>query len=569
MVFSAREPRGVDLAGRWSRGHGLSLRGKLEEAPLHGWVSERFVPPDFRGVARGEVELTLPTGGKPSGELRLEKLAFVLPPVEVGNEGDVRLSYRNGELSIGALSLKGEDFQLQAAGRIAPGSSWDLSVRGTSDLALARRITSKVREASGSASADVTVRGPWGRPAIQGPVEIQEGARLLVEGVDLPFKEIAGQGYLDGRRGLAVESVDARFGDEGRLHAEGFVGTRGFRWTDLRLFIEARDIVYERPRQVTYRFDADLMATGGPAKPELRGDVRLKNLAYAKRLNWKTMVLDFLRRRPREVERRAAEGGLLVDLAIAGSQDLKVENNLADLELAVDLRARGIFPEPHLWGRVEVLGGTIRFRSRDYDALRSTVEFLGETQPIPLLDLHARTSVGQYAVTVDVSGRLDRYQVSMASVPPLPQTELLALLTVGPAPPETISAANIVSGAPLRESVTAQAITTAEATSFLTGRIQDVLESEVTDILGFEQFHIDPAYSAATQTSVPKVTVGKTITRALFARYSASLGLQPEQDLELQYTLSPVVQVLGTWSDKSTQTKGSLGGEVRFRFTFR
>ena len=142
----------------------------------------------------------------------------------------------------------------------------------------------------------------------------------------------------------------------------------------------------------------------------------------------------------------------------------------------------------------------------------------------------------------------------MASLPPLPQNDIVALLTLGMTSEE-------LSGT--------QGVTAAEAASFITGGLQEEVEGGVGELLGFDQFHIDPAYSPATQTTVPRVTVGKAITRAMFARYSAAMGGETEQDLEVQYTLNPRVLLLGTWTDRGSQAEGSLGGEVRFRFSFR
>ncbi|HSH71156.1 MAG TPA: translocation/assembly module TamB domain-containing protein, partial [Deferrisomatales bacterium] len=86
---------------------------------------------------------------------------------------------------------------------------------------------------------------------------------------------------------------------------------------------------------------------------------------------------------------------------------------------------------------------------------------------------------------------------------------------------------------------------------------------------GVDLFHIDPSYSPATQTTVPRVTLGKAITEELYARYSAAVGDDTQQNLELQYTLGPRISLLGTWVDRGNQERGSLGGEVRFRFPFR
>ena len=224
-------------------------------------------------------------------------------------------------------------------------------------------------------------------------------------------------------------------------------------------------------------------------------------------------------------------------------------------ELDVDLRARGYLSRLAYLGRVEVQEGKVRFRMQEYDAARSAIEFLGEARPAPLLDLHGRATIQQYAVNVDVDGPLDNYQVTLSSVPVLPQNDLVALLSVG------TTAEKLGPGT--------DTVTAAEAASFVTGQVQDELESQVSDLLGFDQFHLDPAYSTSNQTTVPRVTVGKAITQALFARYSTAIGGEVEQDLEVQYTLSPSLQLLGTWADKGSRAKGSLGGKVRFRFSFR
>ena len=55
-------------------------------------------------------------------------------------------------------------------------------------------------------------------------------------------------------------------------------------------------------------------------------------------------------------------------------------------------------------------------------------------------------------------------------------------------------------------------VTAMEATSFLTGQIQDELEYQMNRVLGFDQFHINPSYSETLQTTVPRVTVGRALS---------------------------------------------------------
>jgi translocation and assembly module TamB len=264
------------------------------------------------------------------------------------------------------------------------------------------------------------------------------------------------------------------------------------------------------------------------------------------------LVLDALARKPRRAKTRAEEG-VFVDLAVRGSDDVRVENNVAELDLAADLRVRGYLPDPTLWGRVDVLDGAVRILGRDYETMESTVEFLGETQPVPQLDLHARTQTRDYTVNVDVTGPLDNYQVGLTSVPYLTHTDIAALLTMGMTSQEMEGSGNAAG---------------VGSASILSEGFQEEFTA-VGEVFGVDLFHIDPSYSPATQTTVPRVTLGKAITEQLSARYSVAVGADTQQNVELQYTLNPRVSLLGTWIDRDNQERGSLGGEVRFRFPFR
>ncbi|MEW6486680.1 MAG: translocation/assembly module TamB domain-containing protein [Thermodesulfobacteriota bacterium] len=551
--FSAQEGRGVALRGGWAPGEALSAVVELEAVPLQGWVAHLAIPEDFGGEADGRGEVRwVPESGVSAG-LELSRLRVALEPIALEAPVPVRLAYDRGDVRIESLRLAGNGFGLSASGEFRPGEAWDLDAQATLELDVLRRWVPGVRRSSGTARAELEWRGPWASPRLAGPIAVEPGATLALEALDLPIEDLEASGFFDAEKGFVIEWVDAQVG-MGRAHVEGVVGMEGLRPGSLRLLAELRNIAPERPPRVHSLFDADLLLTGTVDRPEIRGDVRLKEFLYEQRVNLKTLIFQALERRPREVRGVPEAGTVFVDVSVRGDDNLRVENNLADLSLAVDLRARGYLPRPVLWGRVEVREGTARLRAVEYEVLRSSVEFLGETRPVPVLDVHVRTTVRQYSVSVDISGPLDDYHVNLSSLPTLPHNDIVALLTLGTTAGEMQDA---------------QALTAAEAASFFTGRLQDELETEVGELLGFDQFSIDPAYSPATQTTVPRVTVGKAITRSLFARYSAAIGGETEQTLEAQYSLTPRVSLLGTWTDRGAQAQGSLGGEIRWRFPFR
>jgi autotransporter translocation and assembly factor TamB len=146
---------------------------------------------------------------------------------------------------------------------------------------------------------------------------------------------------------------------------------------------------------------------------------------------------------------------------------------------------------------------------------------------------------------------VEQFDLTLTSDPPLDEVEILALLTVGEFG-ESLSGLEGGIGA-------------AEATSFLTGKFQDVVEERLKNITGFSRFQIDPYVSKTTGTVAPRITVSKRLmSDRLFVTYSTAVGTTEEQELKLEYLLSTHISLLGARDEL-----GTLGGDVKFRFEFK
>ncbi|HSH70819.1 MAG TPA: translocation/assembly module TamB domain-containing protein, partial [Deferrisomatales bacterium] len=441
FTATLREPRGVTLTAGWEPMVGLEVGLNLREVPLAGWVPGPGPAADLSGVVEGRGSLDWPPGGRPRGALELTDLVVRWPPLELSAEAPARLRWEGGTVQLESLSMAGEGVRVTASGSAEPLHSWNLEARSTVDLATLASLLPQVERGQGSVKLGLEVQGPWAEPQLRGPVEIPAGAVLKLAGVPVALEDLDASGALEGNRRFTLDWFDAQV-REGRLHLEGGLDLDGWRPGALRFYSEIRDLDLQWPTQVAYRFDADALITGTVAAPQVRGEVRLQEFLYSRSINWRRLVLDALDRKPRQAQIRTEEG-VFVDLAVRGNEDVRVENNVAELDLAADLRVRGYLPDPTLWGRVDVLDGAVRVRGRDYEALQSTVEFLGETQPVPQLDLHVRTQTRDYTVNVDVTGPLDNYQVGLNSVPYLTHTDIAALLTLGMTSQEIEGSGNV------------------------------------------------------------------------------------------------------------------------------
>jgi translocation and assembly module TamB len=104
-----------------------------------------------------------------------------------------------------------------------------------------------------------------------------------------------------------------------------------------------------------------------------------------------------------------------------------------------------------------------------------------------------------------------------------------------------------------------------EATSFMTGKFQDVLEERLTTITGLDRLQIDPYVSKTTANVEPRVTVSKRlIGEKMFVTYTTTLATKEEQILKLEYYLNKNMSLLGVRDER-----GIFGGDISFRFTFK
>ncbi|TLN26600.1 hypothetical protein FDZ71_00585 [bacterium] len=532
---------------------GLNAALLLSGALLEEWPEAKEGKTPVTGAVTGRVEVLWGPQSGFAAKALIPELSVRSEFVNVKNREPLRATFADSTLALESFIISGEGMDLSLSGKVKPGAFYDVRVGGKADLGLILDRVEGVEDASGVAVVDGVISGNWDDPLMHGYLEIPGFSSVKLKKVAFPFEDIRMKVSFENGNSLFLEKLDAKFA-RGTIHGEGTVGLSNFMPEDLRIFVEARDVDYEFPKEVKYLFDGDFLVTGKPRAPDVRGEVRLKNFSFRQRLKWRTSILNMIGGHKAEQKvTDSLEERPFVDIAISGRDNLKVENNLGEFLFGVDLRVRGRLPSPELIGEVSAREGFIRFRGREYELMRSKVEFLGDTGAGAIIDAAATTTVGQYTVTLSAEGPLSDFRVEMSSEPALQRQDIISLLALG-----TTS-----------ENVSTGDVTAYEATNVLTGGIQDELENQANEVLGIDQFHIDPAYSEAMQSTVPRITVAKALGESLYARYGVLMGAQPEQGLSLEYTLSPGVLLSGAWSDQGKQAEGAFSGELRFRVTFR
>ena len=119
-----------------------------------------------------------------------------------------------------------------------------------------------------------------------------------------------------------------------------------------------------------------------------------------------------------------------LDLELAG-RELQVSGLGIDSRWTTQLAISGVADAPRFTGRADLVRGDYEFAGRNFRLDRGVIRFRGESPPDPLLDIHAEAQVQGLDASVRVTGTGLKPEITFASVPALPQDELLSRILFG------------------------------------------------------------------------------------------------------------------------------------------
>ena len=484
-----------------------------------------------------------------TGTLLLSTFALSLGDYRIENEGDIGLRLQNGSLEVTSLVLRGAGTRLSVTGSSRWGKDLEVTCNGEADLSLFRALTRAVEHADGIASVKLTVREDWTSPEIAGELVVRNGL-LKIRDVPQRFTGLNGSIVFDQNR-ITSEGVTGEVGG-GTITISGSAGLARLSLTDFSTRTVIDNVIIRYPPGLTANLGGTLYYEGSLEAQSLTGEVIIKKARYERRVDWKSMLVDFSKKfLPQKKTELGWIGETQLNVRFSGKDNILFENNLAKVPLDVDLLFRGTVNQVQLLGRVEARKGEVYFRKNVFRILYASVDFTDPHRINPVLDVQAETRVREYQIRMGVSGTADRAVVTFLSDPPLTDSDILAMLALGRKGEELKGKESNVGSS--------------EAISFATGAFQDFLETRARSLTGLDRFQVDP-YINKYDTAVPRVTVGKEMVQdKLIMSYSSNIGgTTPEQNIRLEYILNRNVSILGEYDEL-----GQIGADVKFRFEFR
>lgn len=498
-----------------------------------------------RGGLRGDLRTPLTEGAAQISRLTIggERLRLV-------NRLPIVVRIARGTVEVEETLLESERDRVVFAARIGPDGG-EVRSEAKGDLALLEAVVPAVASARGEFQASLTAQkaasGPW---RYRGGASVRRGA--LDVGFLVGITELAGEVSIEDRRATIREMIGKLGG--GEFLAEGEVGLEDG-W-DVGWAVRDADLGI--PEWLDYRASGNGRLEGEMARPKLSGEIEITQAVYDRRIEWAEFLPWFRRQTQQGGDALAAPVAL--DLRLFADGGLFVDNNLAQAELGGDLDVKGTVDSLAWSGRLDVLSGGFIFRRRKFQITAGAVQFV-ESRPLdPDLEFRGEatvaTSDGDYEIQVHVGGTAEAPRIQFtADDPSLTENDVLALVTFG----RTVSQLQSQGAG----------IELTEVLALTAGPKAGRVEERIHDFLPVDRIEIQPTFSRTSGGTEPRLTIGKDLTEGLRALVGTGLGSERQQDVTLEYQLTPRISVQGSWESQTRSEAGAFGGDLKFRYAFR
>ncbi len=462
----------------------------------------------------------------------ITRMAFDYNYVQLSNDQDIKLTYRRNEIRVDQARLHGPDTDLQFSGtaRFDQQRPVHLQLAGAVDLRLLKSILPDM-EAKGRAEMNVSVEGTIDHPRVTGRASVQNASAHYG---DFPtgLSNVNG-GFVFDKSRLLFDHVTAESGG-GQLTLDGNVayGEGPVRY-QVRATTSQVRIRY--PAGMSWLAGGTIELSGTSDAAVIGGHVQVQRLLFAQGVDMASMFAAASDTAPGAPSSSLFLQNLSFDVAGDAGPGARIEWAGAHIEVDGNVRLRGTYDRPVLLGHVHLLSGEMPFRGNTYQLTRGDINFADPFRLDPDLNIEATSTINQYQVTINFSGRASRLQLNYRSDPPLPDADIIALLALGSPGQES----GLRSGPGGSANYGATALLSEAISSGIGGRIEH--------LFGISSFRVDPfvAETATESNAAARVTIQQQVTRDLSITYSTNAAAnQQYQLIQVAYALRRDLSVI-------------------------
>ena len=483
-----------------------------------------------------------------SGEL--SGVSLDVEYAKLHNQGPVRFTYSQQLVRIEPVHFIGDGTDITGHGTInfTASRELDLEAVGQADLKLLNAIDPDLA-ASGQALMNMKVSGTLRQPLPHGQLQIKNAAATYA-GLPSGLSEMNGS-IIFTRDHAHIQQLTARTGG-GTLDFTGDATSYNGQF-NFDLTAVGKDVRLRYPPGVSSTANAELRWYGTTSSSTVSGNVLVTKLAVMPGFDFGS----YLERSRQSAAITPANSGLYnvkLDVTVRTAPELQMKTAVARLSGDADLRVRGSAARPSVLGRADILEGDATFNGIKFRLERGDITFANPVAIEPQVNLQATTHVRNYDLDVTVTGTPDRLNVNYRSEPPLPKSDIIALLALGRTTQESEQL----------QQQSGQGVFSDEASALIINQaINSTVSSRMEKLFGVSRIKIDPQ-GLTTETNPtargPQITIEQQFANNISLSYSTNVSQSSEQIIEGEYYFTRNISVVG-----NRDQNGVVSFDVRVR----
>jgi translocation and assembly module TamB len=350
---------------------------------------------------------------------------------------------------------------------------------------------------------------------------------------------------------LQIQSLTAHTGG-GLLNVEGFIAyVHGVYFA---LTATGSDIRLRYPPGVSAAANANLKFQGTLVSSLLSGDIRITKFSLTQQFDF-GVYLSRLTQPPPVPKPNSPLNNLHLDVHVVSAPQIQVALSLAKVSGDADLHIRGTVAAPVVLGRVDINQGQLTFNGTTYQIERGDILFINPIRIEPIIDVQLSARVRDYDVTLMFHGTIDKLSATYRSDPPLPSSDIIALLALGHTRQDELQ------NLPNQPTLAAPT-----GSAELASALNAAMSSRVQRLFGYSRIKIDPignpeATTTATQASRgPTVTVEQQVSNRVTLTYITNVAQSAQQTIEVVFQVNRNVSL-----DAIRDQNDVLGFDVKIR----
>lgn len=281
----------------------------------------------------------------------------------------------------------------------------------------------------GDLSANASISGTIAAPAVRGDIALNDGLyRNDTTGTVLRDLELQAQMTQDS---LNVATISAHDGEGGTLTGSG---QTQFNRSGSAIEIALNNFHLMNSEQADGYVTSDLEFRGSGAEYILSGTVNPEdfNINIPERFHSSIPQLNVIEK-PQDGNKAQVNVASVIrlDINVEADNRIFVRGWGLDAEFGGALNITGDLSAPLINGSFSSIRGRYEEFGKRFDLERASLRFQGTVPPSPYLDIVAVTNTADVQASINLSGRFQKPELTLSSVPSLPQDEILARILFG------------------------------------------------------------------------------------------------------------------------------------------